>query len=324
MNYDFDGAKEEYRKLCKEEPTIWIYIQDWYLDATCYSESDWRVIIIKDDKAQIVAAFPFGYKRKFNLWMITNPWQCKRMGIWWRKREFSSKNEELIFREEIINQIIERLPRFDRFEVMFNYDFYNWQPFYWKGFSATPYYSMRITPKMRDTWNVSKSRRQAIKRASKIYSVSEGEFPFIEYWMFLEKSYKSLGRKCDFKKGQLEKLYSSLQTHHAYTTMFALDGNNNPSAAIIKLHYGNTWIEQFSTQMVDDKNGKSLIEDFSIRKALDSGEIWDFEGSMNQGICEFNSSFNPEWTSYYCITKNNIKYEVISFFRKVFKRNGLK
>ena len=55
----------------------------------------------------------------------------------------------------------------------------------------------------------------------------------------------------------------------------------------------------------------------AINYALKKGKIYDFEGSMIKGVCEFNSSFNPEWEVYYLITHCSRKYKVLTNIKEI-------
>ena len=70
--YDFEKAKEKYRQFCKIEPSLSIYMRDWYLDAVTENENDWKVILIEEN-GMIVSAFPFGYQKRHGLWYIYSP-----------------------------------------------------------------------------------------------------------------------------------------------------------------------------------------------------------------------------------------------------------
>lgn len=167
QDYDFGRAKIKYRELCKTEPSINIYMQDWYLDAVTEENADWKVVIYEEDDV-ICAAFPFQYMKRHGLYYITNPWQCARAGVWIRPKVYKSKLDELLYHKKIVDELLQKLPYYDVFRISFHSGFVNWQPFYWQGFSEQTYYSMVIKSEEKEYLPfISKERRKRINRITK-------------------------------------------------------------------------------------------------------------------------------------------------------------
>ena len=164
--YNFEEAKQKYRCFCREEPSINIYMQDWYLDGAVKKQEDWRVILCEEDGV-IQAAFPFQYTKKHGMYYIENPWNCARMGIWMGKREYKSRLDELLTQKRLVEDILGKLPRYDVFRISFHSGFENWLPFYWNGFSEQSYYSMIISPSEEELLpKVNRMRRRQIRGGS--------------------------------------------------------------------------------------------------------------------------------------------------------------
>ena len=315
--YNFSEAKEEWRELCEKESSMWIYQKAWYWDAVCENSDDWQVILIKENE-QIEAAFPFIYQKRKGLWIIETPWQVAASGIWMRTRQFKNVEANLNYMTKMINGIVDRLPYYDRFQVIFNKQLWSWQPFYWRGFEARPYYTMVIgnMPVEDVKSHLSKSRKVRINKAERLYRIETDKIAIDEYWDFFERSYKNRGKVIEFGKEKFVKLISALKDHGAVQIRAVYREAELVAENIIFMD-DDRFYHHFVTQMKDsDKDASSYAVYDAICEAMKQGKEFDFEGSMIPGVCEFNSSFHPEWEVQYCIMDYSKKYLFLNGVRK--------
>ncbi len=318
--YDFASAKEEWRNICAKEPGISIYQKDWFWDAACERPQDWQVIILKDSD-QIEAAFPFVYLKRKGLWYIETPWQAAASGIWIRRQDFKSTEAELTYLTDIVNRVVDLLPYYDSFHVIFNEKLWNWQPFYWRGFQAKPYYTMVVRNKTEEKIKsrLSKSRRTRINKAQRMYRVGVDDITLEAYWEYFQKSYENRGKQIAFEKEKFFRLLYALKEHNAMQVRTVLCGDTIVSENIVFVD-DNRYYHHFVTQMKDaDKDATSFAVYDSICSAMRDGKDFDFEGSMLQGVCTFNLSFNPEFETHYMIYDQSDRYKILDMFRQVFR-----
>ena len=346
QDYDFGRAKLKYRELCKTEPSINIYMQDWYLDAVTDENADWKVVIYEEDDV-IYAAFPFQYAKRHGLYYITNPWQCARAGVWIRPKVYKSKLDELLHHKKIVDELLQKLPYYDVFRISFHSGFVNWQPFYWQGFSEQIYYSMIIKSEEKEYLPfISKKRRERINRVKRAimnpligeplmtskcektkastmgggYLVNTEILSLDEYWSFLEKSYKSKQKELSYSKKQFSALFKELIIHDACNMYSVVNSIGEIVAANIIFKDGVRCYNQFGSQIQGiDGDCQSFIAYKAINDALESSRIFDFEGSMIPGVCEFNASYNPVWEPYHVIYKYSKRYQALDAVRKLSK-----
>lgn len=217
MNYyDFALAKTEYRTFCANREDIPIFMQDWYMDAACEKEDDWRVILVKDKNA-IVAAFPFQYVKGRRYWYIENPFQAPRTGIWidYGNRKGNAERESFLY--EVIKEIISKLPVYDVFRIDFYYDFKNWQCFYEHGFEQTTRYSYCIHAgeKSEDELlrSFQKDKRGDIKRAQRRCDIDTDLTPD-EYYEVFSEFCKKRNIRPNFGKEKFCKLMNQCIAHN--------------------------------------------------------------------------------------------------------------
>lgn len=313
----FEQDKIEWRQFCETEPSVTIYQQPWYWDAVCDHPDDWRVILIKRD-GEIEAAFPFVYRRYHFIWYIETPWQVPASGIWMRKRreDFRSIEADFVYLKEIVNAVVERLPYFDSFRMGFNSRLWSWQPFYWHGFEATPHYTMIVSPKTIEQVKMqcSKSRRRRLNKAEREYQLSVDETSAEEFWAFFQRTYTERGIKVSFSKEKFIHFFYTAKSHHALQVRSVKDSSGRMLAENIVLSDHGSCYHHFVAQFKDkDKDASAYAVYDAICEAMRTGRSFDFEGSMIQGVAQFNLSFNPEYETLYSLSKETVRFKVYKF-----------
>ena len=317
----FEQDKIEWRQFCETEPSVTIYQQPWYWDAVCDHPNDWRVVLIKKD-GEIEAAFPFVYRQHHFIWYIETPWQVPASGIWMRKsrEDFHSIEADFIYLKEIVDEVVNRLPYFDSFQIGFNSRLWSWQPFYWHGFEATPHYTMVIGGRLVDEIKAgcSKKRRWKLNKAEREYLLGVNKIDIEEYWSFFGKSYENRKKEILFSKEKFIKFLSTVNEHHALQIRSVHKKNGEIVAENIVFMDNSRLYHQFVTQMQDnDREASSLAVYDAICEAMRTKKIFDFEGTMIKGAALFNLHFQPEYETLYVISKETARFKVYTFLWKV-------
>lgn len=314
VGYDYDRAKVRWRQYCEVVSKVPIYFKAWYWDATCDATDDWWVVILEDSVGEIEAAFPFVYQKRKGLYFIETPWQVAAAGIWINKTDVSL-GELTKYTEEVLNT----LPKYDRFSMIFSSKYWTWQPFYWQGFQSAPYYTMCVKANSPEDVlpSISKDRRKRVNRGKKKYRIETDRITFQQYWEFLISSYEDRERNLQYEKKKFYKLYTALVDHNACHIRAVYDGDNIVAVNIMLVDDGK-YYHQFGTQMKNaDPNATSYAIYDAISGAIAEGKVFDFEGSMIQGVCEFNSSFHPVWETEYRIENYSSRYIIIDSLRRI-------
>ncbi len=317
--YDFDSAKKEYREFCENEDNdIQIFAQPWYLDAVCETPDDWKVILYKENE-KIVAAFPFEYKKgKYGFWHISNPPFAPRLGIWIKYTDKEREGVREDFENKIIKHVVDNLPKYDEFKIIFDSRFQNWQQFYREGFTQTTRYSY-LMPCNIDAYNILPTNaRNQIKKLLKQYNVDcnmSGE----EYWQFVSDTYKIRNKKSSYCEKDFMKLHSAVEKNNANMIFRCKDARQHTAAAIYVLLDNRRMYNMFETF---DPNYSSmgiqkLTKFFGINVAAEKKLDFDFEGSMIPGVAEFNRRFNAKKEQYFLITKYSNRYLLLDYLRKI-------
>ena len=76
------SSQERYRRFCREEPTLPIFSQDWWLDAVC-GEDGWDASLVEEN-GQIAGAMPFQLTRRLAFRLIHMPALTPGFRLWVR------------------------------------------------------------------------------------------------------------------------------------------------------------------------------------------------------------------------------------------------
>ncbi|RKM57883.1 GNAT family N-acetyltransferase [Butyrivibrio sp. CB08] len=242
------------------------------------------------------------------------PWQVAAAGIW-----VNNQNVSLSVLTQYANIVISLMPKYDRFRMVFSERWWTWQPFYWNGFRSTPYYTMCVKADSVEAVlpSISKKRRERINRGKRKYRIDTDNTSFKTYWDFLKSSYEDRGRHLDYGEEKFYRLFTALEEHNACQIRSVYD-QDRLVAVNIMLVDEEKYYHQFGAQMKKtDSSATSYAVYDAICSAVNSGKVFDFEGSMIQGVCEFNSSFNPKWETQYLIESYSARYILIDSIRKI-------
>lgn len=326
-SYDYEAAKAEYRAFCDAgKHDIQLFALPWYLDAACESPDDWQVILVKSGE-QIIAAFPFQYKRiRHGFLQIDNPWMAPRLGIWIDYQDCESPSSRYSLEDKVVESVIAKLPPFDIFNIHFDGRFQNWQKFYEAGFQQTTYYSYvlahdRLQPEALLSIFESNKRRavnKAMRENVRIRSLSAAE-----YWDFWEQSYKKRSREIACDKQQYERLTAAIVQHGCHYIKAAYNGDGDVICLLFVFYDAKRCYEIFMSYMPDMKpSSRPLLTYDAMRFAWENGCDYDFEGSMIPSVANYYSDFNAVKEPYYSISKYSSRAKLRRNARESFQLFG--
>jgi len=301
-------AKNEYRQLCSSESTIPIFFKDWWLDAVCGPEN-WDVTIVKNGE-QIIATLPYFMTRKFLCNLIRMPPLTQTMGIWLKYPDNQKYSNRLGFEKEVMNKLINNMPRFDYFQQNFHYTVTNWLPFYWKGFKQTTRYTYIIKDlsDLDAVFDSFKSNiRGKIRKASKIVKIIVNG-TLEDFYQINKKTFERQKLAIPYSLEFVQRMDEALRKHNAREIFFAVDTGGSYHSALYLI-----WDEQSSyVHLVgEDYNLRSsgagillIWEAIKFTKEKLSLNRFDFEGSMIEPIEETRRSFGARQVPYFTISKD--------------------
>lgn len=301
--------KEKYIEFCKKEKNIPIFSKDWWLDCVC-GEKNWDVALVEKG-GQVVASMPYFLKKKFILNIITMPKLTQNMGPFIKYPKGQKYYKRLSWEKDIISKLLEQIPNVDFFIQNFHYSIVNWLPLYWQGFKQTTNYTyviedidIRDLEKNFETDIRRRRRRKAYEAGVEVIESDDIKIFYELNTMTFIRQGMNIPYTFDFVK----KLYEACKKNNAIKMYFA-KYEDNVIACNFLVYDDNTVYYLMGGIHPDfkDLGGMDIVQFESIRFALESGKIFDFEGSMIESIEKYFRSFGAIQKPYYQITKTTSK-----------------
>jgi hypothetical protein len=276
-----------YRQFCATAPLDFpIFMQDWYLDATC-GIGHWEVIWV-EQSGQLVAVWPFYLKKKGPWQYVAMPGMTRLLGPYLVPTHRSIHHEIGLLRELLL-----QLPRqLAAFEQDCNYNFQNWMPLYWEGFRQTTRYSYQVdlSGELTDIHNhIDKETRRQIRRADEQFTVDQGMEYGPAVFQLHEMGFQRQGMKSPFSQALFERVHETLCAHHA-VQYFVLKkkGTDTPVAGQMLIWDRNSAYALIQGETADLRgmNARDLLCWSSLVYAHGHLKLgtFDFMGSMMPNI----------------------------------------
>ena len=302
------SAEENYRVFCKNEPTIPIFLRDWWLDAV--APNQWDVVaVMHGDKS--AALMPYVKKKHKGFTLITQPPLTQFLGPWLRQSN-AKYTKQLSKQKRLMNELIEGLPRAAYFAQNFSYLITNWLPFYWKGFQQSTRYTY-VLDNLYDIdriWaDFSESTRRSIRKAQKLVSVrcDLGIDKFLDvHTLTFHRQRQPLPYSREF----VINLDTACNNNKARRIFFAEDAQGKIHAVVYIIWDSNSayYLMGGGDPELRTSGATSLIMFEAIKFAATVTKRFDFEGSMIEPIERFFRGFGAKQVPYFSISKINSRF----------------
>jgi lipid II:glycine glycyltransferase (peptidoglycan interpeptide bridge formation enzyme) len=299
------NCKEHYKIFCKNESSIPVFSEPWWLDAVC-GEDKWDVALSMNKDNEIEAFMPYYLP---GLDRICMPALTQTMGPWIRQG-YGSYSKEISRKQHLMKDLIKQLPEFLTFSQNFHYSITDWLPFYWEGFEQVTHYSYVL----QDISNLEKifagferSKRKNIQKSKKIVKIKWD----ISADDFFENHKFTLGKqktKISYTKDYFSKIYTASYENKQGRTLYAIDSEENIHAAIFIIWNKNSAYYLISTIDPDFRNSgaSTLLVWEAIQFVSNMGVLkFDFEGSMIANVESSFRKFGGQQMPYFMISKDN-------------------
>ena len=299
------SAKEEYRKLCQTEETIPVFSRDWWLDVVC-GTNNWDVILIKE-KETIQAALPYYLLRRSIIFM---PFYTQTMGIWFAPLSDDTKQISVQeHRQSICSQIITQLKPYKSFWQNFHYDFTDWLPFYWNGYSQTTRYTYLLKDlKNPDClWeNMSQQTRRNIKKAIERFHITVKQgISTDDFMQVYTQTFERQRKKNTQDTNVLQRLIEVCRERKQGDLWGGYDPQGRIHAAVFVVWQKQTayYLAGGGDTELRQSGAHSLVMWEAIQHTAAYSDIFDLEGSMLPGVERFFREFGGIQTPYFSIKK---------------------
>jgi hypothetical protein len=303
--------KEKYRKLCNEKP-IPLFMQAWWMDAVCCEGKKWDVLLVEQNE-EIKASLVYHVVNRLGFKLIIQPQFTQYNGIWIDYSGSINNQKKYVFEKEIMNDFIEQLKqlKINYFEQNFHHSITNWLPFYWNGFKQTTRYTYQIN-NLTDIENIyssfSYAKKKQIKKTEKDFKV-DFSIEAKEFYELHKHSLSTDGKKIAYSMALFQSIYNAATAKEQGAIIGIRDLNNNLHAALFIVWNSDTAYNLISAinPLYKSSGASTRVVWEAIKFLSNKTTIFDFEGSMIEGVAQSFQQFGTEQVPYFNISKLNSK-----------------
>lgn len=313
--------KQIYRLFFRNLKKLPIFFDPEYLDIVCKS-GNWDVILEKDNTDDIVGFLVYFTVKKYGKPAIIMPPLVPFSGIWLLPSK--ATKVETIYKSElsIIKKLEAAIPKDLAFYTQSHfYNFQNWLPFYWKGYTQTTRYSFRLEDLSK--WNLSNvatNIRNKITKAQKTLSAKRIDNPDIVYEQVLSILTQK-GIHLTLSKEMFLQLDNLLSSRSKRFILAAIDLQNQIHAVTYIIEdEGISYMMMIGSDVRFRQSGAiPFLIYHSIWETSKKNNVFDFEGSMLESLFDLFAGFGGTLKPYYRIYKAknifwDIAYRIKSYY----------
>jgi hypothetical protein len=301
-----DAAKDEYRAFCNQEDSLPLFARDWWLDAAV-GRRGWDVVLVKSGNL-VVASMPYTVRNRYGMRIFSQPALTPLLGPWFRKSE-DRPIKQLCSENELMQALIDQLPRFDHFAQTWHPNITNWQPFYWNGFSQTTYYThiLKDLTNTEKLWDGLDSKvRRIIHKAHNEYRLEvRDDLPLEELLKLNHKTFDRQGLSPPYADEFVRRLDQACVNRGCRKLFITVDRRGVPLSGDYCVWDQNSAYNLLSgTDPVYRQSGaNSLCLWESIRHAANVTRQYNFCGSMIEPLEVYLRSFGGVHVPYSRVSK---------------------
>jgi lipid II:glycine glycyltransferase (peptidoglycan interpeptide bridge formation enzyme) len=263
---------------------------------------------------------PYCIKKRSLFTYITMPQLTQTLGPYIIYPPSQKYEKRLAYEKEVLDALFDQLPPFDSFEQSFHYEITNWLPLYWRGFKQTTKYTYVIedlSDMSAVVQNFSKSTRVNIKNTKEHVTIKE-DLDLKTFHKINQTIFQKQGLELFYSFDLVKRIDDACKKQHCRKIFYATDSKNN----ILSIDY-IIWDHQSVYSIMGGVNpefrnshASSLLELEKIKFASRFGLKFDFEGSMLEGVEEYNRRYGSVQKPYLQISKVNAKSIKIRHYLK--------
>lgn len=298
--------KEVYKDWCQKHPEIPLFLQhDWI--STVAKPLQWDVALVGSFN-DVQAFMPYFKKRKMKFEIITVPPLTPYIGPWIHYPEGQKEATRLSYEKKVMEQLINQLPKTDKFIQYFHPDVTNWLPFYWSGFVQSTRYTYILDDLTNADvlyQNLQGNIRREIAKAEKTLTIREAN-SVEELHRLKENDYRSKGEELNYSSAYFNRVFEKLQQKEACKVWVAeKDGVTIASILIAWDDESAYYLSGAANPKFKSSGAMSLLLWTSILFSAGVTNQFNFEGSMIEPIERFFRAFGAKQTPYFEIRKTN-------------------
>lgn len=301
--------KEIYCTSTEIQQRLPLFFRAWWLNMV---SKDWDVAIAENG-GNIVAVFPYNKEHKLGLTILRNPTLTPFLGIHFFYPENLTPFKKINWEEQLFEKLWNQLPEWDSFDIQSTTSFSNFLLFHQKGFTNNTRLTYHIDLTLSEEVlfrNIQSSHRKRIQQAGELYEIKEGVDYIPDLLLLHEKTFLRKEKKYIYAKALIQQIITNSYAHDSGKLLAAIDTDGNVIGAIF-IAWDNEQAYLLLSAVDIEKSHKGticLLIWQAILTAQKQGlKVFDFEGSMDEGIEPFFRRFGGERKSFFNFHLNNSK-----------------
>lgn len=291
-----------------------LFEQPWWLDAV--APGQWEEALVTDEDGSVTARMP--YVRSGG--RIVMPPLTQNLGIWMAPEI----QDDYAAQKNVINEIFSRFGICKSVRHTLSPQNRYILPFRWLGYRMEPRFTYRLTD-LSDCDQLyasfAKNCKRHIKSAQKKLTLSDKTDAEV-LWQTLNKTFEAQHRKNPMSKELVMRIIETCEKegHGKYMEARDPEGNVHSCAYYVYDEAVCYYLFGASDPAFRSSGAQSLILWEGIRFAAEHSKVFDFEGSMIEGIENFFRQFGGACTPYYEVRKLTLLEEILEVLKPQVKR----
>lgn len=296
-----------------------IFEQPWWLETV--APGRWGEVVLNDSR-QIIARLPYVQTKN----KLVMPPLTQTLGPWihpdYRKRQIG--NTQTSVQKEIIYELISKLPKHKSFDMIFDSSNEYILPYRWLGFTFSPTFSYRLQnlSNLDIVYNnFNKTVKKNIKSGqNKTTITTSGNFD--DLYELLAITFSVQNRKFPHSQKQVEAIIEQSIKRNSGKILIAKDeaGNSHSGAFILYDERTCYYLLGGTDVRFRSSGAQSLVLWEAIQHAATVSKMFDFEGSMVEGIENFFRQFGGDQVLNYHMQKGPIFEEIKELIKPRIKK----
>ena len=301
--------KTLYAQLCTATD-VPIFMQNWWLDAVC--TEGWSVVVSLNEKGDIEAVLTFARRQKFGFKTLSEPVLTPFCGVWFRQKTFKRRHEAIFYEKKHLQKLIEKLPSAHRYSFRLHVSLKDWQPFYWAGWQQETRYTYRLNIENLTTVfeNFNENTKRNIRKSAQNFTIESND-NFDKCLEINGLTYQRQQIKNPIPSQTWQSVEQVLSEKNARSIFFAKNTEGSSEAVVYVVFDNSTtyYLAGGSTELGRSKGAMHGLLWQAIQEAAARGcTVFDFEGSMLQGVEPFFRGFGGELTPYFRVFKYSNRF----------------
>ncbi|MHB1152951.1 MAG: GNAT family N-acetyltransferase [Eubacteriales bacterium] len=321
-----DTDTELYDNFVDSSPQGSLFHKSWWLETT--AQNNYKILTVKRNGV-ISAAWPITFKKAAGLNMIISPQLTPRSGIMFAPPQKMKYSEQISDEMDLTSELLKLLPKYCLFYQRFSYEFTDWLPFYWSGFSQTTRYSYVIEDlsDLDTVWeNIRYSTKRKINSAQKHGIKIVTDLSLDKLLDLNDMTYKRQKLAVPYSREYVYHIDEACKERNARKMFFAVDEDGRIHAAvyIIYDHKAAYYLIGGGDPSINNCGAQFLALWKAIKFAGTVTGKFDFEGSMHKNIESVFRGYGGIQKPYMEITKGSILIKIaLTALRNAWKKGGI-